>query len=179
MPLVVVVSAMGDTTDDLIALAGQVTKLPDARELDLLMATGELVSAALLVMALHDRGVDAISLSGRRPASCTDGSFGRARITGVEPARVRQELDNGRVVVVAGFQGSTGSEVATLGRGGIGHECRGPRDHARRQALRHLHRRRRRLHGRPTLVPDARRLAERRLRGDARACAPGRQGASD
>ena len=118
VPLVVVVSAMGDATDDLIALAAQVTQRPDARELDLLMATGELVSAALLVMALQDRGVDAISLSGPQAGILTDGSHGRARITGVEPSRVRQELDNGRVVVVAGFQGSTGTEIATLGRGG-------------------------------------------------------------
>src|SRR4051794_26554172 len=117
-PLVVIVSAMGDTTDDLIALATRTSKDPDARELDLLMATGELVSAALLVMALHDRGVDAISLSGPQAGILTDGSHGRARITGVEPTRVRQELDNGRVVVVAGFQGATGTEVATLGRGG-------------------------------------------------------------
>ena len=116
--LVVVVSAMGDTTDDLIALAKQVSKLPDAREMDMLMATGELVSAALLVMALHDREIEAISLSGPQAGIRTDGSHGRARITGVEPARVRQELDNGRVVVVAGFQGSTGTEIATLGRGG-------------------------------------------------------------
>jgi aspartate kinase len=117
-PLVVVVSAMGDTTDDLIELAAKVTRTPDARELDLLMATGEIVSAALLVMALHDRRVDAISLSGPQAGIRTDGTHGRARITGVDPARVRQELDNGRVVVVAGFQGSTGNEVATLGRGG-------------------------------------------------------------
>src|SRR5690348_3233300 len=117
-PLVVVVSAMGDTTDELIDLAAQITKTPDARELDLLMATGELVSAALLVMALHDRDVAAISLSGPQAGILTDGTHGRARITGVEPARVRQELENGRVVVVAGFQGSSGGEVATLGRGG-------------------------------------------------------------
>ena len=82
------------------------------------MATGELVSAALLVMALHDRNVAAISLSGPQAGILTDGSHGRARITGVEPSRVRQELDNGRVVVVAGFQGASGTEVATLGRGG-------------------------------------------------------------
>src|SRR3954452_9064572 len=118
VPLVVVVSAMGDATDDLISLASTVTKQPDARELDLLLATGELVSAALLVMALHERGVDAISLSGPQAGIRTDGTHGRARITGIEPDRVRQELDNGRVVVVAGFQGSTGAEVATLGRGG-------------------------------------------------------------
>jgi aspartate kinase len=116
--LVVVVSAMGDTTDDLIALARRVTAQPDPRELDLLMATGELVSAALLVMALHDRGVAGVSLSGPQAGISTDGAFGRARITGVEPVRIRQELDAGRIVVVAGFQGSTATEVATLGRGG-------------------------------------------------------------
>ena len=115
---VVVVSAMGDTTDDLIELANRVATRPDPRELDLLMATGELVSAALLVMALHERGVPAISLSGPQAGITTDGAYGRARITGVEPVRIREELDAGRVVVVAGFQGATGSEVATLGRGG-------------------------------------------------------------
>jgi aspartate kinase len=123
-PLVVVVSAMGDTTDDLIALAAQVTTQPDPRELDLLMATGELVSAALLVMALQERGVDAISLSGPQAGIITDAAHGRARITGVEPTRVRAEIDSGRVVIVAGFQGTAGAataagaEIATLGRGG-------------------------------------------------------------
>jgi aspartate kinase len=116
--MVVVVSAMGDATDDLIELAARVSRRPDPRELDLLMATGELVSAALLVMALHERGVAAISLSGPQAGITTDGAYGRARITGVEPVRIREELDAGRVVVVAGFQGATGSEVATLGRGG-------------------------------------------------------------
>jgi aspartate kinase len=116
--LVVVVSAMGDTTDDLISLARRVTAHPDPRELDLLMATGELVSAALLVMALHERGLPAVSLSGPQAGISTDGAFGRARITGVEPVRIRQELEEGRVVVVAGFQGSTATEIATLGRGG-------------------------------------------------------------
>ena len=116
--LVVVVSAMGDTTDDLIALARRVTARPDPRELDLLMATGELVSAALLVMALQEHDQPAVSLSGPQAGISTDGAFGRARITGVEPVRIRQELDAGRIVVVAGFQGSTAGEVATLGRGG-------------------------------------------------------------
>src|SRR5688500_1007731 len=115
---VVVVSAMGDTTDDLIELANRVATRPDPRELDLLMATGELVSAALLVMALHERGVPAISLSGPQAGITTDGAYGRARITGVEPVRIREELEAGRAVVVAGFQGATGNEVATLGRGG-------------------------------------------------------------
>jgi aspartate kinase len=115
---VVVVSAMGDATDELLSLAREVARRPDPRELDLLLATGELVSAALLVMALHERGVSAISLTGPQAGISTDGTFGRARITGVEPVRIRDELDQGRLVVVAGFQGATGSEVATLGRGG-------------------------------------------------------------
>jgi aspartate kinase len=115
---VVVVSAMGDTTDDLIALARRVSERPAPRELDLLLATGEHISAALLVMALHERGVDAVGLTGTQAGIHTDGLHGRARITGVEPDRVRRELDAGRVVVVAGFQGASGDEVATLGRGG-------------------------------------------------------------
>jgi aspartate kinase len=115
---VVVVSAMGDTTDDLIALARRVTQRPDPREMDLLLATGEHISAALLVMALHERGVEAVSLTGMQAGIRTDGLFGRARITAVEPERVRRELAAGRTVVVAGFQGASGEEVATLGRGG-------------------------------------------------------------
>jgi aspartate kinase len=109
---------MGDTTDELLTLAARVAPRPDPRELDLLLATGEHISAALLVMALHDRGVAAVSLTGPQAGIHTDGRFGRARITGVEPERVREELAKGRIVVVAGFQGASGSEVATLGRGG-------------------------------------------------------------
>jgi aspartate kinase len=115
---VVVVSAMGDATDDLLALAAQVTRMPDPRELDLLLATGEQVSAALLVMALHERGVAAVSLTGPQAGIQTDGLHGRARITGIVPERVRRELDAGRLPVVAGFQGASGVEIATLGRGG-------------------------------------------------------------
>lgn len=115
---VIVVSAMGDATDELLALAGRVSRRPDPRELDLLLATGEHISAALLVMALHERGVDAVSLTGPQAGIQTDGLHGRARITGVEPERVRRELEAGRMVVVAGFQGASGAEVATLGRGG-------------------------------------------------------------
>jgi len=116
---VVVVSAMGNTTDDLLALARAVAdRVPNARELDLLLATGEQVSAALMVMALHERGVEAVSLTGPQAGIQTDGLHGRARITGIEPERIKSELDAGRVAVVAGFQGSSGVEVATLGRGG-------------------------------------------------------------
>jgi aspartate kinase len=115
---VVVVSAMGDTTDDLIALAAQISRLPDPRELDILLATGEQMSAALLVMALHEVGIAAVSLTGPQAGIRTDNLHGRARITAVEPERIARELDAGRIVVVAGFQGSNAGEMATLGRGG-------------------------------------------------------------
>ena len=119
--VVAVVSAMGDTTDDLLALASSVTggTLPNAREQDALLATGEIQSAALLAMALIARGTDAISLSGAQAGISADGTYGKGRIAGIEPRRVRAELDAGRVVIVAGFQGvSEGSETTTLGRGG-------------------------------------------------------------
>jgi aspartate kinase len=119
--VVAVVSAMGDTTDDLLALAASVTggAVPSAREQDALLATGEIQSAALLAMALIARGTDAVSLSGAQAGISADGTYGKGRIAGIEPKRVRAELDAGRVVIVAGFQGvSDGSETTTLGRGG-------------------------------------------------------------
>jgi aspartate kinase len=124
--LVAVVSAMGDTTDELLALAGAITSDPDPRELDMLLATGEHQSATLVSMALHALGVKAISLTGAQAGITTDASHGRARIANVEPRRVRAELDNGNVVIVAGFQGLKGGsteggepgETTTLGRGG-------------------------------------------------------------
>jgi len=121
--LVVVVSAMGDTTDELLELAAAITDDPDSRELDVLLATGEHQSATLLSMALHAIGVPAISLTGAQAGITTDGRYGKARIAGVEPTRVRAELDAGKVVIVAGFQGASApareqAEVTTLGRGG-------------------------------------------------------------
>jgi aspartate kinase len=121
--LVVVVSAMGDTTDELLALAGAVTDEPDERELDMLLATGEHQSATLVSMALHALGVQAISLTGAQAGISTDGRYGKARIANVEPKRVRHELDQGKVVIVAGFQGLSAAqaeqhETTTLGRGG-------------------------------------------------------------
>ncbi|MEA2674569.1 MAG: aspartate kinase [Chloroflexota bacterium] len=124
--LVVVVSAMGDTTDELLSLAAAITDDPDPRELDMLLATGEHQSATLVSMALHAQGVKAISLTGAQAGITTDASHGRARIANVEPSRVRAELDRGNVVIVAGFQGQRiGSdeggqpgETTTLGRGG-------------------------------------------------------------
>ena len=103
--LVVVVSAMGDTTDELLSLAAAITDTPDERELDMLLATGEHQSATLVSMALHALGVKAISLSGPQAGITTDGRYGKARIASIEPARVRRELDEGKVVIVAGFQG--------------------------------------------------------------------------
>ncbi len=118
--VVAVVSAMGDTTDDLLALAAKVTggALPDAREQDALLATGEIQSAALLAMALRARGVEAVSLSGAQAGISADGTFGKGRIAAIEPRRVREEIAAGRVVIVAGFQGVSGTETTTLGRGG-------------------------------------------------------------
>lgn len=117
--LVIVVSAMGDTTDDLLELARQVTTNPKPRELDFLLSTGELVSSALLAMALNDIGCRAISLSGYQAGILTDPIYSRARILKIDTKRLREELDRGNVVVVAGFQGmNEGMDVTTLGRGG-------------------------------------------------------------
>ena len=117
--VVVVVSAMGDTTDDLIKLAYQVNKQPDQRELDVLLSTGEVVASTLLAMALHSLGQQAISLSGAQAGIKTDAAHSSARITDIDPRRIVKELDKGNIVIVAGFQGITeDSDVTTLGRGG-------------------------------------------------------------
>ncbi len=121
--LVVVVSAMGDTTDHLIETAATITDDPDPREMDVLLATGEHMSGTLVAMALHAEGVPAISLTGPQAGIFTDRSHGRARIANIDPARVHRELSDGKVVIVAGFQGATESsvqagDVTTLGRGG-------------------------------------------------------------
>ncbi len=117
--LVVVVSAMGDTTDRLLELARQISEQPEARELDLLFSTGETVSMTLLAMALHGLGAEAVSLSGAQAGLRTDTVHGGARILALAPDRIQQELERGRVVIVAGFQGITEElDVTTLGRGG-------------------------------------------------------------
>lgn len=117
--LVVVVSAMGDTTDDLIQLARQVTDEPSEREMDVLLSTGETVSMTLVAMALRALGCDAISLTGAQAGIRTDNSHSRARIIAIDPRRVVRELEQNRVVIVAGFQGITDKfDVTTLGRGG-------------------------------------------------------------
>jgi len=116
--VVVVVSAMGDTTDDLIKMAYKVNEFPDKRELDVLVSTGELVSASLLTMAIQGMGYPAISLSGAQAGIVTDGAFRQARIKKVDSRRVVEELNKKHIVIVAGFQGVTDDmDVTTLGRG--------------------------------------------------------------
>ncbi|MCD6299995.1 MAG: aspartate kinase [Dehalococcoidales bacterium] len=117
--VVVVVSAMGDTTDELVKLAHQVSKHPDRRELDLLLSTGEIVSSTLLAMMLREMGYQAISLTGAQAGIRTDSAHSRARILEVEARRVVKELEEGNIVIVAGFQGITDEmDITTLGRGG-------------------------------------------------------------
>ena len=117
--VVVVVSAMGDSTDRLVELAGSITDNPDPRELDALLSTGEIVSCTLLAMTLKDLGYDAISLSGFQVGIHTDRIYGNAKINIVDQDRIRKELSLDRIVVIAGFQGITDSlDTTTLGRGG-------------------------------------------------------------
>ena len=119
--VIVVVSAMGDSTDELISLSEAVTggTQPDAREMDTLLSTGELVSSTLMAMALKARGCDSISLSGIQAGIKTDAVHGSARIADINTDRIRTELDQGRIVIVAGFQGLAESgDITTLGRGG-------------------------------------------------------------
>lgn len=118
--LLVVVSAMGKTTDQLVELAYQVSPTPNRRELDMLLTTGERVSMALMSMALNDRGCPAISFTGSQAGVLTDDSHSNARIVDIKPIRVEAEIANDRVVVLAGFQGvdPKSKEVMTLGRGG-------------------------------------------------------------
>jgi aspartate kinase len=117
--VVVVVSAMGDTTDDLLAMAKRVSPSPDRRELDMLLSAGERISMALLSMAIRDLGEDAISFTGSQSGIITNDRHVDARIIEVRPFRVQDELARGRIVVIAGYQGvSYKREVTTLGRGG-------------------------------------------------------------
>ncbi len=117
--VVVVVSAMGDTTDHLIALAKSVTDNPTDREMDMLLSSGEIISMAILSMAIQEKGSDAVSLTGPQAEIMTDSFHRRARIMDIKATRVKEEVSKGRIVIVAGFQGiSSASEVTTLGRGG-------------------------------------------------------------
>ncbi|MEU7989665.1 aspartate kinase [Streptosporangium canum] len=118
--VVVIVSAMGDTTDELLDLAQQVSPLPPGRELDMLLTSGERISMALLAMAIANLGQEARSFTGSQAGVITDSSHGRARIIDVTPGRIRGALDSGQIAIVAGFQGVSqdSKDITTLGRGG-------------------------------------------------------------
>ena len=164
--IVVAVSAMGKTTDQLVALARQVSKNPHGRDYDLLLASGEQVAVATLALALQDKGVPAIALTGAQCNIRTDGSFNRARIQSIDTARIVEELGKGKVVIVAGFQGVTANdEVTTLGPRRRRHHRRGGGRGARCVGVRDLHRRRRRAVGRPERRARCAVLARAQLRG--------------
>jgi aspartate kinase len=115
----VVVSALGDTTDELIDLANKITDNPSDREMDMLLSTGEQISVALLAMAIHKLGAEAISFTGGQVGIITDDSYSKARIKKINADKIREELKKGRIVIVAGFQGITmNQDITTLGRGG-------------------------------------------------------------
>lgn len=117
--VITVVSAMGDSTDDLLALANAITKNPSHREMDMLLATGEQVSIALLSMAIKEKGYEVVSLTGAQAGIFTDNIHKKAKITRIDNTRLKKEIDAGKIVIVAGFQGKTESgEITTLGRGG-------------------------------------------------------------
>jgi aspartate kinase len=118
--VVVAVSAMGDTTDELVDLANEVSPMPDPRELDMLLTTGERISMALLAMAIKSMGYEARSYTGSQAGMITDARHGQARIVDVTPGRVREALDEGAIAIVAGFQGFSrdSKDITTLGRGG-------------------------------------------------------------
>jgi aspartate kinase len=116
--VVATVSAMGDSTDNLLSIASKVSETPDLRELDVLLSTGELQSCALVAMALKSMGKKAVSLSGAQAGIRTDSSYGKAKIAGIDTRRINEELERGNIVIVAGFQGVTNdSDITTLGRG--------------------------------------------------------------
>jgi aspartate kinase len=118
--VVVVVSAMGDTTDELIDLANQVSPIPPGRELDMLLTAGERISMALLAMAINNLGFEAQSFTGSQAGVITDSTHGKARIIDVTPGRIREAIDSGNIAIVAGFQGISQDtkDITTLGRGG-------------------------------------------------------------
>src|SRR5207302_1268325 len=117
--VVMVVSAMGDTTDDLLELAAKITDRPPAREMDMLLSTGEQVSVALMAIAIHSLGHRAVSLTGAQIGVKTDASYRKARIKSIETTRLKKSLDEGNIVIAAGFQGIDDDlNITTLGRGG-------------------------------------------------------------
>jgi aspartate kinase len=117
--VVVVVSAMGETTDDLVQLATRITPVPEPRELDMLLTAGERIAMSLLAIAVNARGCKAASYTGSQAGIITDTQHGKAKIVDIRPGRIRESLEAGNVVILAGFQGlSTNYDITTLGRGG-------------------------------------------------------------
>ena len=117
--VVVVVSAMGDTTDELIDLAEEVTTKPPSREMDILLTAGERISMALLAMAVTEEGIEAHAYTGQQAGLLTDDKYGQASILGIIPERILRTIKDGAVAIVAGFQGvNSQNDVTTLGRGG-------------------------------------------------------------
>ncbi len=135
--VVAVLSARGKTTDELVAAAYEISDRPLAREMDMLLSTGERISCALCAMAIHDMGHSAVSLTGSQAGIVTDSSHTKARILDVRADRIRAGLDDDRVVLVAGFQGVSGDskDVTTLGRGRLGHDRGCDRRRARGRRL--------------------------------------------
>ncbi|MFT5327161.1 MAG: aspartate kinase, partial [Planctomycetaceae bacterium] len=117
--VVMVVSAMGKSTDQLVNLAGELTETPPARDMDMLLSTGEQVSVALMSMAIHEMGGKAVSMTGSQLGIATDGNHTKAKILSINSEKIRKKLDDGNIVVACGFQGvNSAGEITTLGRGG-------------------------------------------------------------
>ena len=165
-----VLSAMGDTTDELVQLAHEVSTRPDPRELDMLISVGERISCALAAMAIVDLGHEAISLTGSQAGIVTDTVHGKAKIVEVRAKRIHDALDAGRIVLVAGFQGvsSESLDITTLGRGGTDLTAVALAAALGADSLRDLHRRRRRVHRRSAHRPGRAEAPRRQLRRDAR-----------
>ena len=178
--VVVVVSAMGKTTDVLVDLANRTARHPPKREMDQLLATGEVVTIALFAMAISEQGYDAVSFTGPQINLLTDDAFTKARIQSIDAGRIHKELDAGKIVVVAGFQGVTPTgELTTLGRGGSNATLVALGGGAEGRRLRELHRRRRRVHRRPADRPERPQDRPHQLRRDAGAVRPGGGRAAD
>ena len=172
--VLVVVSARGKTTDELISLAREINEQPPAREMDMLLSTGEQVSVALMAMAIQQLGVPAISFTGAQIGIVTDSFHTKARIRNISTERMQQALNDGKIVIVAGFQGIDDRvQHHDAGPRRLGHHGRGPGGRAGGGRLRDLHRRRRRLHDRPAHRARSPQDGHDQLRRDARAGQPG------
>ncbi len=165
----VVVSAMTGKTNELVAWCREASLLPDAREYDVVVASGEQVTAGLLAIALQDIGISARSWQGWQIPILTDEAHGSARIVSIDGSALRRDLAAGQMAVITGFQGihKESGRISTLGRGGIRHQrrrrCRGHRS----RSVRHLYRCRRRLHHRPQDRAEGTSTRSRRFRGNA------------